>query len=297
MNVSSAKLYLLLCLPAALAQSPAPAAPSSPATGARIAGPRTNQVLKAALLRMYNVDFTGANKVLDEYTHQQPADPLGHTFRASSDLFFELDRLKVLEGEFFADDKRIADKKGLKPDPALRAAFLATMDRARTAANQRLKLNANDSDALFALAINSGMTMDYTALIEKRQIASLNMAKESQRLALQVLKVDPGYTDAYMTTGSTEYILGSLPFFVKWFVKFDDAQGDKLLAVRKLQRVVDGGRYLGPFAKILLSLIHLREKRLPQSAKLLDELSRDFPENPLFRKELARVKELEAKGQ
>ena len=241
---------------------------------------------------MYNVDFSAANRILDDYIRQQPADPMGHTFRASSDLFFELDRLKVLEGEFFADDKRIAGKRGMKPDPALHQALFASMDRARQAANQRLKTNPNDSDALFALAINSGMTMDYTALIEKRQISSLSMAKESQRLALQVLKVDPGYTDAYLTTGSTEYILGSLPFFVKWFVKIDEAQGDKLLAVRKLERVAEGGRYLGPFAKILLSLIHLREKRLPQSARLLDELTQEFPENPLFKRELARVREL-----
>ncbi len=288
MNVFSAKLWLVCVLPIAWA-------PVTWAQGpARISGPRTNAVVKSALQRMYNVDFNGANRLLDDYIQQEPADPLGHTFRASSDLFFELDRLKVLEGEFFADDKRIADKKGLKPDPARRAAFFATMERARAAANQRLKANPNDSDALFALAINSGMTMDYTALIEKRQIASLSIAKEAQKLALQVLKVDPTYTDAYLTTGSTEYILGSLPFFVKWFVKFDDAQGDKLLAVRKMERVVEGGRYLGPFAKILLSLIHLREKRLPQSVRLLDELTREFPENPLFKKELARVKDLEA---
>ena len=256
--------------------------------------PRTNAAVKAALARMYNVDFKAANQILDDYIREQPGDPLGHVFRASSDLFFELDRLKVLEGEFFADDKRIADQRGLKPDPRLRNSFFGAMDRAKITANQRLKANAHDSDALFALAINAGMIMDYTALIEKRQISSLNMAKESQRLALQVLKMDPGYTDAYLTTGSTEYLLGSLPFFVKWFVKFDEAQGDKLLAVRKLEKVVDGGRYLGPFAKILLSLIHLREKRLPHSVHLLEELTRDFPENPLFKRELARVKELSA---
>lgn len=280
MIVSSAK-WLLILAPVVWGQTPA-----------RIAGPRTNAIVKSALARMYNVDFVTSNRILDDYIREQPADPMGHTFRASSDLFFELDRLKVLEGEFFADDKRIADKRGLKPDPVLKNAFFAHMDRARAAANQRLKANPQDSDALFALAINSGMTMDYTALIEKRQISSLNMAKEAQRLALQVLKVDPGYTDAYLTTGSTEYILGSLPFFVKWFVKFDEAQGDKLLAVKKLERVVEGGRYLGPFAKILLSLIHLREKRLPQSISLLEDLSREFPENPLFKRELARVKEL-----
>ena len=87
MNVSSAKFCLIVWLAAALAQGQPPA---------RMAGPRTNDVVKSALNRMYNVDFTGANRVLDDYIQQQPADPLGHTFRAASDLFFELDRLKEL---------------------------------------------------------------------------------------------------------------------------------------------------------------------------------------------------------
>jgi hypothetical protein len=65
--------------------------------------------------------------------------------------------------------------------------------------------------------------------------------------------------------------------------------------VKKLEKVVAGGRYLGPFAKILLSIIHLREKRYSESIRLLSELNRDFPENPLYRKELTKLRALEAR--
>ncbi|MBK5293912.1 MAG: hypothetical protein JJE04_19840 [Acidobacteriia bacterium] len=50
------------------------------------------------------------------------------------------------------------------------------------------------------------------------------------------------------------------------------------------------GRYLGPFARILLSILYLREKKPQSTIRLLDALVRDFPENPLLRRELAKLR-------
>jgi len=55
--------------------------------------------------------------------------------------------------------------------------------------------------------------------------------------------------------------------------------------------VVKYGRYYRPFARILLSVIYLREKKPEESQKLLAELARDFPANQLIRMELAKVTE------
>jgi predicted Zn-dependent protease len=52
----------------------------------------------------------------------------------------------------------------------------------------------------------------------------------------------------------------------------------------------DHGRYLRPFAKILLALTALREKK-PEVARIqLNELVAESPENPLFASELANLK-------
>lgn len=77
---------------------------------------------------------------------------------------------------------------------------------------------------------------------------------------------------------------------MKWFVRFEEAEGSKTVAVERLKSVVDKGKYLGPFAKILLAIIDLREKHPLQAEMKLAELSRDFPENPLFRKELEKLR-------
>ena len=68
--------------------------------------------------RLYNFNFPVAHKVLDQYISTHPTEPLSYAVRAAADLFFELDRLGILEEEFFVSDDRIAEKKKLKPDPA-----------------------------------------------------------------------------------------------------------------------------------------------------------------------------------
>ena len=51
----------------------------------------------------------------------------------------------------------------------------------------------------------------------------------------------------------------------------------------------DHGHYLRPFAKILLALAALREKKKDVATTQLTELVAEFPENPLFVSELAKL--------
>lgn len=245
-----------------------------------------------ALNRLYNFDFGGANRILDSRIQSQPNDTLAYAFRAASVMFQEMDRLMILEGEFFTDDKKIIEKKKLQNDPALQREFYRYVDLAKHQAQNRLASQPADPESLFAMSVASGLLTDYLALIEKRQLASLSHARDSQGYAVRLLRVAPNFTDAYLTTGITEYLLGSLPFFVKWIVRFDDASGNKNVAIQRLNDVAANGRCFGAFAKILLSIIHLREKQPRQAEMRLTELVRDYPENPLIRKELIKVRQL-----
>ncbi|MDX1984175.1 MAG: hypothetical protein SFV51_28125 [Bryobacteraceae bacterium] len=239
--------------------------------------------------RMYRHNFSGAVEAANTFIGQHPEDPLGYTVRASAHLFSELDRLQILESEFFGNNKRITDKRKPKPDLALKGAIFRSLEIARRLGRERLGVKPDDTNALFALCLAAGVETDYLALVEKRQFGSLTHAKESHAWAVKLLAIDPAFHDAHLTTGLSEYLLGSVPFFVRWFLKFEQAEGTKDAAVRNLQKVAASGRYLRPFAKVLLAIIHLREKRPAEVERLLGELSREFPENPLFRKELEKI--------
>jgi hypothetical protein len=139
------------------------------------------------------------------------------------------------------------------------------------------------------MCIAQGVATDYMALVEKRQLSSLAPARRSNNYAQRLLKLDPKYYDAYLTTGFSEYMIGSLPFIVRWFVHFDNVTGSKERGVENLRLVAREGHYFKPFAKILLGVVALREKRPQETRDLLVDLARDYPDNPLFRKELAKV--------
>ncbi len=245
-----------------------------------------------ALQKLYNFDFAGTHGLLDGYIAAHPDDPLGYAFRGSAYLFSELNRLSILEAEFLIDDDRIIDKKKDQPDPAVKKAMTEALALARRHAEARLGANPRDEEALFTMCVVSGVETDYAALVEKRQFGSLTYAKQSQRYAVRLLTENPQYYDAYLTAGVSEYLLGSMPFFLRWFVRFDRVEGNKKKAVDNLKLVARSGLYLKPFAKILLSIIYLREKQPAESERMLREFSHEYPDNPLVRKELARFEKL-----
>jgi hypothetical protein len=246
--------------------------------------------LEDAITRMYDFNFPASHQILDRYIADHAAEPLPYAFRASAYLFYEMDRMGILESEFLTDDDKISEKKKkLDPDPDTRARFLQAIADAESRANAVLKTNPNDRDALFAMCVAQGVSTDYMAFVEKRQISSLGVAKKSNQYAQRLLKLDPKFYDAYLTAGVSEYMVGSLPFFVRWFVHFENVDGNKQKGIDRLEMVSREGHFFRPFAKILLGIIALREKRPRDAQRLLAELSHDFPTNPLFRKELAKV--------
>ncbi|HUA61667.1 MAG TPA: hypothetical protein VML19_23105 [Verrucomicrobiae bacterium] len=246
--------------------------------------------LDTAFDKLYNFDFPATHQVLDQYIELHPHEPLPYSVRAAGYLFYELNRLGILESEFLIDDKRIAKKEPpLQPDPAVRAKLMKALDDAQQRASAALSHDPNDRQALLSLVIAQGVTVDYMAFIEKHQFRSLTPAERSNSYAQRLLRLDPHFYDAYLTAGLSEYMVGSLPFFIRWFVHFDNVDGDKAKGVRCLETVAREGHYLKAFGQILLGIIDLREKRPRDARKLLVELSQNYPANPLFKKELVKL--------
>jgi len=256
----------------------------------RVSASDSPPTLDDVVQHLYDFDFPATHQILDRYIAAHPQDPLPFAFRSSAYLFSELDRLGVLESEFLIDDNRIIDKKNpASPDPEIRTRFLKALDDTGSRADKALKANPMDRDALFAMCISQGVATDYMAFVEKHQISSLSAARRSNDYAQRLLRVDPQFYDAYMTAGLSEYMIGSLPFFIRWFIHFDNVSGNKERGKQNLELVSREGHYFKAFAKILLGIISLREKKPREAQRLLTDLSHQYPTNPLFRKELVKL--------
>lgn len=218
-----------------------------------------------------------------------PEDPLGSASQAAAYLFEECYRQGVLSSEFFLDDKRFLGKIPLKPDPELRAAFFAADKQAQDLAQLQLNTNLDDPNALFVMTLSLGMQANYASLIDKRQLDSLKKIREADKYSKKLLAVAPDAADAYLGLGMANYFIGSLPGAKKFFLSFAGIHGDKKAGIQQLEIAADHGHYLRPFAKILLALAALREKKPEVARAQLKELVAEFPENPLFALELGEL--------
>lgn len=245
--------------------------------------------LDLVFARMYNVDFAGAHALLDQQMRTDPAEPLPHSVRAVAYTFAELQRLRILETEFFLDDAKVTSEEPLSPDPEVRTRVMMAVEEANRRAHARLQTSPDDRDALFALCMAAGVMADYTALVERKQLRGLRMEREVLTHANRLIALTPPVYDAYHVLGVLEYINSRVPFYVRWFVRFRQIDGNEQKAMQHLQVVVDRGQYYGPFAKVLLAVLHLRAERPAEARALLADLAQQFPENPLFPKELARI--------
>jgi hypothetical protein len=261
-------------------------------SGAEFAKVDVSEPVGEAFVRMYNFDFPGAQAILDRQISRDPQTPLPYAVKAATHLFSELYRLKILQIDFFEDDDKVINRKKLVPDQNVRAEIFRLIERARERANARLATHPGDRDALFTLCMSSGLTTDYAALVERKRLGSFSLAKQTQSYALKLMALNPPFYDAHLTSGSVEYVVGSLYFFVRWFVRIEGIEGNRRKAIEHLQLVAERGKYYGPFARVLLAVIHLREKRPWDAETLLAGLCLEFPENRLFQQELARARVL-----
>jgi len=238
---------------------------------------------------MYDLDFEHAHQVFLSWQQQHPEDPLGPVSNAAGYLFSELHRLGVLEAQFYTDDKAFDARKKMTPDSELKSKFEASLNLAEQRANATLAKNPKDSDALFTLTLVSGLKADYAALIEKRNMASLSLTKEASARAQTLLAVDPNRYDAYIATGIGKYIIGSMAAPIRWMLRIGGFQGDKNAGIEELKLTAQKGTYLAPFARILLAIAYVREKDKPKAREVLSSLRDEFPNNPLFAREISRL--------
>ena len=238
---------------------------------------------------LYNLDFTGAEKQFRSWQSQHPESPLGPAAEGAGLLFAEFDRMGILEAQFFADDSSFKEKKKPSPDPQLRARLDSVLGRSEELARKRLANSPQDADALFAMTMVYGLKADYAALVEKRNLASLRLSREASDWAQKLLAVQPGNSDAYLASGVHNYIIASLAAPWRWLLRLGGYSGDKQKGMADVERTALHGRYLAPFGRILLAIAYVRDKDTARAREMLVGLSRDFPRNPLFPREIERL--------
>ena len=244
--------------------------------------------LDAGFRQMYSLEFAAAHKTFKAWQELHPEDPLGHAANAAAYLFAEFERLHILELDLFTEDD-LKTSRRVAPDQAVKDAFESELAKADETANRILSQFADDANALFSRVLTDGLRGNYAALVANEKGDGLNYLKSSRVTAEKLIALDPGYYDAYFAIGIENYILGLRSAPTRWFLRLSGAQTNKDKGITSLKITADKGRYLGPYSSLLLAIAALRNHDRDTAKKLLADLARQFPQNRLYRMELARL--------
>ncbi len=249
----------------------------------------TNDLLDQGYNDMYSLRFDDAHRCFQQWEKNHPSDPTGPVSDAAAYLFSEFNRLRILQSELFVDNNAFFHRHTGTPDPVAKRDFEAALRHTSELAEAILKQSPDGETALFATVLGLGLHADYTALIEKRYLASLDEVKEARTKAEYLLAKHPDCYDAYLASGFENYMLSLKPAPVRWFLRIDGAQTDKETGLAELRLTAEKGHYLKPFAELLLAVAALRDKNEQEAKRLLTDLTTRFPGNPLYREELKKI--------
>ncbi|MFZ3200904.1 MAG: hypothetical protein WA175_07120 [Candidatus Acidiferrales bacterium] len=253
-------------------------------------------VVDAGFRDLYELRFDAARAKFSSYQSLRPGDPLGKAAEAASYLYEEFNDKGVLTSAFFLNDAKFLRGVDGSVSANHNEPFLAANSAARDLARRILKSNPHDANGLLILTMADGMESNYDALIEKKQIAGLGLMRKAESEAKTLLAIDPNALDAYVALGMSNYVIGCLPGYKRAFLWFGGIHGDRTQGMEQLRLAAEHGHYLQPFAKIMLALTYEREHQNALAIPLLADLTIEFPDNPIFARELALIQQAHPAG-
>jgi len=249
----------------------------------------TPDPLRVALDHFYNLEYDSADKEFTEWLKEHPGDLRALNYLAAVILQRELLRRELLEAQVYGKGGEVyeGDKQTLSPE--LRRELLGVLEKAEGLADDRLSKNRRDVEALYWAGVSHVTRALVNLTLLKARMDALGEAKKARKLHAQVLSLDPNFTDAYLVLGMYDYIVGSLPWYMKVVASLVGYSGSKTRGIAEVERVSKQGNWAREDAKSYLGILYYREQRYPEALAVLRALAQSYPRNYVVQQEIARV--------
>lgn len=245
--------------------------------------------LRVALDHFYNLEYDSAEKEFSGWLNQHPNDLRALNYLAATILQRELLRRELLEAQVYGKGGEAyeGDKQTLSPE--LQQELYGPLDKAERLADERLNKNPRNVEALYWAGVNhvTRALTDLTLL--KARLDALGEAKKARKLHAEVLRIDPSFIDAYLVMGMYDYIVGSLPWYLKVLASLIGHSGNKERGLAEVKRVSEQGDLAREDAKSYLAILYYREQRYAEGLETLRSLAKSYPRNYVVQQEIARV--------
>jgi predicted Zn-dependent protease len=252
------------------------------------APPEPEAVLQAKEYQL-NLDYNEAEKRLRTYAAGQPDDLRALNLLATVLLYREMFRRGLLESQLYGRKGEIFKPKQEPLDAEFQQRLLTVLADAQGKAEQRLKRDPKDKEAMYWAGVTHGTRATFEFTLHRAWLPALHEAKDATRYHRELIVLDPAYVDALLIVGVNDYVVGSLPWYVKALAALAGAHGDRSGGLAKVKRVAEYGNYAREDARFMLDVLYQREKMLHEALAVVEPMTRQYPRNFLLRMELGSL--------
>lgn len=235
---------------------------------------------QSAFEKLYNLDYDAAIQDFEKVQARHAGDPFAVNHLLSAVLVRELYRTGAMNTGEYANDSFVGQVH--RPaDPAQKERIKQLVEQALKLEEAGLARSPNDVDMLYARGVTRAQFALYTGLIERAWFSALRNAVGARHDHERVLELSPHYDDAKLVVGSHNYVMGSLPMWVKVAVALVGLSGDREKGIRYLQEAEKSNGETSVDAGIVLLVFLRREHRYAEALSVAEELAPRFPRNYL----------------
>jgi tetratricopeptide (TPR) repeat protein len=257
--------------------------------------PRFMERAQAGFSDIFNLDYEKAERDFISLERDYPQHPAPLLYLASIVWLQELVRRQDLSLSRFVYPGYFSRKTNESMPPQGRAAFLDHLQKCESLAGAILKRNSRDWDARYFLATAYSLRASFAITVDHSVRDSFSNARKAYSYSRQLIEEDKNYYDAYLTVGLYEYIVGSIPWYLKWMAFVAGLHGGKEEGMNHLKLASAKGQYVKNEALLIEMVLDVRERRYSEALKIAGDLSTRFPRNYLFALNTAQIMEWSGK--
>ena len=170
-------------------------------------------------------------------------------------------------------------------------AFFEGIAKSQENAEKYLAAHPGDQEARYYLGACHGALGVFAFTIERSYRKALKHGRATYRIQRAIVDENPDFIDAYMTLGSYEYVVGNLPWYIKWFATLAGYRGSETRGFEYVARAAREGYLVKDDARLLLMVMYVREDENEYALVVAQQLHRRYPENYLLHLNQAQLLE------
>jgi tetratricopeptide (TPR) repeat protein len=253
---------------------------ASPAT-------ETRGSVETAIDHLRNLEYATAEIELTSWTEAHPRDLRALNYLAINILYREMFRWGVLEASVFGQGGDVFKPNKAPVTAEFEQRLFATLAKAQAVAENQLRENPKDTNSMYWAGVSHGTRATYHFALRKEYIAALREARAAYHYHTDVQKLDPSYVDAYLVIGMNNYVVGSLPWYMKVMASLTGRHGDRAEGLRQIKQVTQDGNYAREDAKLMMAVLYQREKMYAEALPVFTDMAHSYPRNYLLQSEVA----------